>query len=210
MKKGWRRVRDVNDSVLSEFVLLQEAIAITAIQLSCLLSHAISPAYIHQIHMHSVCQIVLCPVRLWHLPAWLPVCDSPAGCLSVDSSVNWFTISIHAKSFLLQWGSHTTRYNLEENKYKSLLPFRNMAKMAIFLLCHWAKMGLRTGNQEAFHFTAEHLSHISSNQVIGNQYFILGEIFSLKSTSTLWSPCAVAQLPKKIVPPNFGCMTASC
>lgn len=85
-----------------------------------------------------------------------------------------------------------------------------MAKRTIFLLCHWAKMGLRTGNWEAFHFTAEHLSHISSNQVIGNQYFILGEISSLKSTSTLWSLRSVAQLPKKRVPPHFGCMTASC
>lgn len=84
-----------------------------------------------------------------------------------------------------------------------------MAKKAVFLLCYWAKMGLRTGNREAFHFTEEHLSHISSNQVIGNQYFILREIFSLKSTSTLWSR-SVALLPEKIIPPNFGCMTVSC
>lgn len=85
-----------------------------------------------------------------------------------------------------------------------------MAKGAVFLLCHWAKMGLRAGNREAFHFTAEHLSHISSNQVIGNQYFILREIFSLKSTSTLWSLRSDARQPEKVIPPNFGCMTASC
>lgn len=83
-------------------------------------------------------------------------------------------------------------------------------KVFFFFLSHWAMMGLRTGNQEAFQFTGDYLSHISSNQVIGNQYFILGEKFSLKSTSTLWSLRSVAQLPKKILSANVGCITTSC
>lgn len=93
---------------------------------------------------------------------------------------------------------------------KSHFVWRNMAKRVIFLPSLRAMMGLRTGNQEAFQFTGEYLSHISSNQVIGNQYFIRRERFSLKSTSTLWSLRALAPLPKEILPPNVGGIAASC